>query len=345
MMIEKTIIGRWTEPLRVRILLFVSKRTHNRVETMRFAVFMLFSLIGIVGMPFHFLFNWVGGGQEVLHLISVAVWLTTIVILGLYIYNKVSLGKAFFWLVIATQLLESLGLVYMAAVGSPVPGSEMYQNVIFNEMLCFIIFAISCLGLLKWAPTSTFGIFLVALGLAYAIRPAALSMQFTRLFVFIMLCVWIYMALERVLMDRTTQELNDYRPFQDSVLDMFSMRRAEMVALVQLSRQMDADKRLTQKMVGELSEQTRNNLIDISNMLQNQRLVNKVDLKTAFPSLSPSELDVCRLVLKGMSQKEIAVVMNKSQSNIGTVRGNIRRKLRLTIDDDLREALTKRING
>lgn len=343
MMNEKTVLERWTESLRVRILSFISRRTHNRVEMTRLAVYMVFTLLVIVGMPCHFLFHWVGGGQVVLHLISVAVWLTSIVILGLYIYNKVSLGRAFFWLVIATQLLESLGLVYMAVIASPVPGSEMYQNIILNEMLCFIIFALSCLGLLKWAPTSTLCIFLVALGLCHAIRPGALSVQFTRLFVFIMLCVWIYMIVERILLENTARELNEYRQFQDSVLGMFGMKRTEMVALVQLCRQMGEHKRLTQKMVGELSEQTRNNLIDFGNTLRNHRLLNNADLKTTFPDLSPSELEVCRLVLKGMSQKEIAVAMNKSQSNIGTVRGNIRRKLGLNADDDLRESLTKRL--
>ena len=99
---ENTTFRRRVGRLQVWILLLLGKRTHNRVEVTRFAVLMLFALIGIVGMPFLFLFNWVGGGQEVLHLISVAVWLTTIVILSLYIYNKVSLGRAFFWLVIAT---------------------------------------------------------------------------------------------------------------------------------------------------------------------------------------------------------------------------------------------------
>ena len=256
-----------------------------------------------------------------------------------------SLGRAFFWLVVVVQLLESSGMVYMVTIASPVPGSEMYQNIILNEMLCFMVFTLSCLGLLKWAPTSTFGIFLLALGLCHAIRPGALSVQFTRLFVFIMLCVWIYMIVERTLLENTARELNEYRQFQDSVLDMFSMRRAEMVALVQLCRQMGEHKRLTQKMVGELSEQTRNNLIDFGNTLRNHRLLNNADLKTTFPDLSPSELEVCRLVLKGMSQKEIAVKMDKSQSNIGTVRGNIRRKLGLNADDDLRKALTKRLKA
>lgn len=331
--------------LRVRILSFVSKHAHNRLEVTRLTVYLVFSLSGIVGLPFHFLFDWVGGAQVVLHLISITVWLSTIAILALYLYNKVSLSKAFFVSIVIAQLLESFGLVYMTTIASSVPGSEIGQNIILNEMLCFILFAFSCLGLLKWAPTSLLCIFLAALGLSYAIQPAALSMQFTLLFVFIMLCVWIYMIVERVLMDKTIREINDYRQFQGSVLEMFSMKRSEMVALVQLSRQMDPKKRLTQKMVGELSEQTRNNLIDFGNILWNQKLVNNADLKSAFPTLSPSELEVCRLVLKGMSQKEIAVAMDKSQSNIGTVRGNIRRKLGLKADDDLREALTNIIRG
>lgn len=59
--------------------------------------------------------------------------------------------------------------------------------------------------------------------------------------------------------------------------------------------------------------------------------------------LTPTELDVCHLVLKGMTLKEIAVAMNKKIGNIGTVRGNIRKKLELDANDDLREALAKRL--
>ena len=54
---------------------------------------------------------------------------------------------------------------------------------------------------------------------------------------------------------------------------------------------------------------------------------------------------MCRLVLKGMTQSEIAEAMGKSMSNIGTVRGNIRRKLGLSTDDDLRTALLMRVDG
>lgn len=66
-----------------------------------------------------------------------------------------------------------------------------------------------------------------------------------------------------------------------------------------------------------------------------------IDLSDALPQLSPTELEVCRLVLKGMTQNEIAIAMNKSMSNIGTVRGNIRKKLQLEPNEDLREVLLK----
>ena len=45
------------------------------------------------------------------------------------------------------------------------------------------------------------------------------------------------------------------------------------------------------------------------------------------------------LTLKNMTLKEIAVATDKSLSNVGTVRGNIRKKLGLAPEDDLREWL------
>ena len=46
-----------------------------------------------------------------------------------------------------------------------------------------------------------------------------------------------------------------------------------------------------------------------------------------------------RLILKDMTLKEIAVATGKSLSNVGTVRGNIRKKLGLSPEDNLRDWL------
>ena len=55
-----------------------------------------------------------------------------------------------------------------------------------------------------------------------------------------------------------------------------------------------------------------------------------------FPMLTPTEFDVCRLVEQGLAINE---ALGKSASNVSTVRGNIRKKLGLAQDDDLRRAL------
>ena len=63
------------------------------------------------------------------------------------------------------------------------------------------------------------------------------------------------------------------------------------------------------------------------------------DMRERFPMLTPAELDVCRLVEQGLTLKDIANTLEKSASNVSTVRGNIRKKLGLAHDEDLRSAL------
>ena len=57
------------------------------------------------------------------------------------------------------------------------------------------------------------------------------------------------------------------------------------------------------------------------------------------PMLTPAELDVCRLVEQGLTIKDISIALGKSVSNVSTVRGNVRKKLGLAQDDNLRSVL------
>ena len=117
------------------------------------------------------------------------------------------------------------------------------------------------------------------------------------------------------------------------------MSKAEAITLIRLSREAGRVDGIDDQVLENLSERTRNNLIALGAHLQNERRDKMVDLSTIFPQLSPSELEVARLILKNMSLKEIAVATGKSLSNVGTVRGNIRKKLGLRPDDDLRNYL------
>lgn len=325
-----------------QVLSFLRQRAPGRIETIRLAVYLVFSFMGILGMPLHFAFNVMGDSQLPLYLISIVVWLWTIVILLLFIYNKMSLGKAFFFHAVGAQLLECAGIIYLAASGQPA-SYPVHEDILFNETVCFTVFLLTCMGLMKNAPTCTYFILLITMAASYVINPAVMQSQMVIVFVFFMTCVWIYMILLRITMMSTRQELDDYKQFQNSVLDTLNMSKVEMVALVQICRQSDADHPVDYGGLDKFSRRTRDNLIRLGSYLKQEHSSKLKDLASAFPQLSVTELEVCRLVIKGMTLKEIAVATNKKLGNIGTVRGNIRRKLGLLPEEDLRETLLRRL--
>lgn len=219
-----------------------------------------------------------------------------------------------------------------------------HELVILNEAMSFMCFIITCMGMVRNAPTMVFAFLVAALGIGYLVNPAVVVSQFIFLFVFVMFCVWGYAMTKRILFNDATREINDYKQLQNSILDMFNMSKTELVSLVQLCRTTGNANEIDRKIIGKLTEQTLHNLVRLGQYLSNEKQEKLEDLSDRLPQLTPTELEVCRLVLKGMSQKEIAVAMNKSQSNIGTVRGNVRRKLGLGTNEELKDELVRRLN-
>ena len=332
---------KFSVPLR-HFRIFFSQRVHNRIEAVRLAVYLMMTLLAIIGLPLHFVFGVLGDRQLPLELVSIVLWLVAIVVLLCYIYNKMSLGRAFFVSAVFTQTVECAAIIYMAATTRQAPGMA-YEHILLNELVCVTNFIITCMGLLKNAPTCTYCIFFISLSIAYTFNPTAVGSQFIVFFVLLMTCAWIYMIMLRIAANDTSRELSDYKQTQDSILDMFSMSKVEMIALMQMCRRTDSDRPVDYANVGKLSRHTRDNLILLARYLEQEKSNRLDDLAQTFPMLTPTELDVCHLVLKGMTLKEIAVAMNKKIGNIGTVRGNIRKKLELDANDDLREALAKRL--
>ncbi|HCN52268.1 MAG TPA: hypothetical protein DIS88_00240 [Prevotella sp.] len=318
---------------------FVSERTTGRLGQMQLMMFLVASGMKILGLPFHFLFNWVGNDGMVQRYTSITIWLCAIVILGLYLKKQLRLETAFLSLAVYSQVLISFRILYLTLACTPEQQSLRHELVIMNEALTFSNFLIPCIGMVRKAPSWVLSLFIGTIAIAYIINPAVVGSQFLLLFTFVMVCVWGYAILMRSIYNKTSREINDYEQLQDSILDMFNMSKMEMVSLIQLCRQTGHNPSIDQKVVKKLSEQTRHNLISLGEFLRNERRDKVIDLSDALPQLSPTEVEVCRLVLKGMTQNEIAIAMNKSMSNIGTVRGNIRKKLQLEPNEDLHEVL------
>lgn len=220
-----------------------------------------------------------------------------------------------------------------------------HDLIILNEILSFCCFLVACMTVVRHVPTAVLALFFLSLLVGRMISSEVMSSQFIPLLILVMTFLWIYAIIIRSLYDSVTREIDDYKSLQTSILEMFNMSRTEMASLVHLCLKSGHNPDLDRKMVAKLSEQTRHNLIGLQEYLLNERRDRKINLSVIFPQLTATELDVCRLVLKGKTLREIAEALDKTMSNIGTVRGNIRRKLGLTTDEDLRAALLRRISG
>ncbi len=83
-------------------------------------------------------------------------------------------------------------------------------------------------------------------------------------------------------------------------------------------------------------------MINVASQIEQMQANERKDMRERFPTLTPAELDVCRLVVQGLTLKEISITLGKSVSNVSTVRGNIRKKLGLEQDDDLKKTLLEK---
>ena len=119
---------------------------------MRLIVYLVISTMAIVGMPFHFVFNWIGNNDIILQGISATIWLSVILILSLYILRKMSLETAYLAAVTSDQVLTSVRIVYLAATATAAQLPLYKELILINEVMTFINFINACLGMLRNGP-------------------------------------------------------------------------------------------------------------------------------------------------------------------------------------------------
>ena len=140
---------------------------------------------------------------------------------------------------------------------------------------------------------------------------------------------------------RSMQRENaDYHTTLNRVLATFHMTKTELLAYIQLGRGGQSNQDITH-FFDRLDERTEANLIRAVEQRMAHRRMLHADISSVLPTLTPTEQEVCRLIIGGKTIQEIASILNKTPNNISSVRIHIRKKLGLATSDDLREALLK----
>lgn len=125
---------------------------------------------------------------------------------------------------------------------------------------------------------------------------------------------------------------------QPSELTKEEKKALEMLAAL---KDMNYDK--AGNLMERLSPELRQRIVKHASEHLRKEEMEKLAWDEVCRDLTNSEKEICKLVLQGLSLKQICIQLDKSESNITSQRSHIRRKLKLERKEDLRRTLELRI--
>lgn len=208
-----------------------------------------------------------------------------------------------------------------------------------NITVCYILVLIASISILPRISLVCTCINIISMFLCHYITDNSMYSQLLVIFGFTSVATTIFGFVANKLLREQQMELDDYANTIDQVLNVFNMRKNELLALLKLAKAQDTTAVYDKELMAQLDKKTLHNIIKVANQIEHIQACQRKDMSERFPMLTPAELDVCRLVEQGLTLKDISTALGKSVSNVSTVRGNIRKKLGLAQDDDLRRTL------
>ena len=330
--IQKTMKSKLLEQLTI----FLDRRSHNWQQRLCLITFLMLTLSVIVaGVPMH-IAGLVGRGSNILYIISAVMWLATVMLQALYLLRHMSLRVAISMFGILTQLTGTARIVYMA-IERP---EGFDQTIIFNQIISLALIIYLVMAVVRHIPTIIATISIATIVFAYLYTDGGFNKQIVVIFVLVEMFTCVLGEMIRRGIRDMQCENADYHTTINRVLATFHMTKTELLAYIQLGRGEQSDKNITD-FFDRLDERTEANLIRAVEQRMAHRRMQHANISSVLPSLTPTEQEVCRLIIGGKTIYEIASILNKTPNNISSVRIHIRKKLGLATSDDLREVLMK----
>lgn len=317
-----------------RLTIFLDRRSHNWQQRMCLITFLMLSLsVVILGVPMHVI-GMIGRSDTTLYTISAMSWAATLVILVMYLTQRMRLTVAISSFGILTQLAESARIVYVAMERPD--GFE--ETIVFNQVISLALIIYMVMAAVRHMPTILAIMSIATITSAYLYTDGEINRQIVVIFVIVEIFTCILGEMIRRGIRSMQRENADYHSTLNRVLSTFHMTKTELLAYIQLGRGEQSDKDITD-FFNRLDERTEANLIRAVEQRVAQRKMQHADISAVLPTLTPTEQEVCRLIIGGKTIIEIASILHKNANNVSSVRIHIRKKLGLATGKDLREAL------
>lgn len=294
---------------------------------------MLSLSVVVLGVPMHFI-GMIGRCDTILYTISAMSWAATLTILIMYLTQRMRLTVAISSFGILTQLAESARIVYVAMERPD--GFE--ETIVFNQVISLALIIYMVMAAVRHMPTILAIMSIATITSAYLYTDGEINRQIVVIFVIVEIFTCILGEMIRRGIRSMQRENADYHSTLNRVLSTFHMTKTELLAYIQLGRGEQSDKDITD-FFNRLDERTEANLIRAVEQRVAQRKMQHADISAVLPTLTPTEQEVCRLIIGGKTIIEIASILHKNANNVSSVRIHIRKKLGLATGKDLREAL------
>lgn len=235
---------------------------------------------------------------------------------------------------VSIMIIQSVRLLVLASMRLNDP---MLTTV--NITVCYILVLIASISILPRISLVCTCINIMSIFLCLYITDNSMYSQLLIIFGFTSVVTTAFGFVADKLLREQQIEFNDYASTVDQVLHVFDMSKSELLALLKLAKSQDNTAVYDKELMALLDNRTLHNIKRIASQIEHMQACQRKEMAQRFPMLTPAELDVCRLVEQGLTIKDIAIALGKSVSNVSTVRGNVRKKLGLAQDDNLRSVL------
>ena len=249
-----------------------------------------------------------------------------------YAFGIIGLTKTIASMAIALQISISIDTVY-CALDSSLPDSLMTLSTNIIITLATYLTYVT-----QWMTSIAISAYVASM---FITRNSALADYF-----FMLLLILGFISLLALMIvknaKRLTEENTTLKNDEAELLQILRLNKNQVKAYIALAKQEHSTENIPQ-LLDLLGEKSQKNLIN--NVIEFMRM-NETEserLKLLLPELTPSEIKICQLILRDKKLGEICSILNKSESNINTQRGNIRKKLGLQPTDNLQKALEKRV--
>lgn len=319
------------------IRVFSSSREETAIGKQQFTALTIYTLTMIVGMG-AMLLGVMGPHGLFPALLNLVYVMGAVAMYLVYICHKASVARAFGTIISLTQIFTSIEMILSASF----PSDYALKLIIADVVILAVNILFSLIAYLKYLPPLLAATSIVVIWTCALITDDSSLKNFSVLFTLIFINTAILGIKMINNLNLIKAENDDLKREEQEILSVLRLKRSGVKAFTELAKR-EHDTKDTAQYLDIMGVVARQNLIDNVKEYMWQKRAEMLDTKHTFPELSPSEQEICNLIVQGKKQSEICIMLNKKESNITAQRTNIRRKLGLKPTDDLKEALQQRV--